>query len=359
MKLKRHQELQGKFANLVKSITVPIENSSDVASAIFSLFMGIGFTIYLFNSWYIAKDLTELSSPLYLTVVCFMSFNFTMRPVTSMLLGSKLSNHSMILQFLATFLILNVIENDWTSIIDAILSNQSLSIMIFAGVILAYAINYLMPIRVMYSNLGECRMAEAKLVKTQSSPFPTKRDINTASIHEAGHALVFAAAEGIPDSFKVTINDKSRLDSTLGQVSFARPGHLLNTGPELEFEILLKLGGLCAERTVFGEHADGGGSDIERYQSVARHYLNSGFSNLPYFNEPQTLLETEVNNQSINELKDAYTTKLVEFMDSNKILLVELSELLKEKKVLRKEDLMPFFGRATIPEWMPAVNFSE
>lgn len=358
MKQKRHHELLGKLSKLLKSIPAPTESISEVANAFLTLCMGIAFSTYLINSWFIAKNLNELTAPLYLTVVCLMSFNFIMRPITSMLFGAKLSKHSLILQFLATFLLVNVIENDATTIIDNIMANQQLSLMVLAGVVIAFAINYVLPIRLIHTEYRESRMGEARLMKAQSSISPTERDINTAAIHEAGHALIYSAAEGIPDSFKVVLNDKNRSDATLGQVTCPRSGHFLNTGTELDFEMLLKLGGLAAELAVFGEHADGGRSDIDSYQNLARHYLKAGYSELPYYNEPESQLEVDVNCQSINVLKEEYLTKLVAFMEANKLLLVELSEVLKDKEMLQIEDLLPFFEKSVIPDWMPRVNLS-
>ncbi|MDW1949244.1 hypothetical protein R7P34_18650 [Vibrio sp. 780] len=45
-------------------------------------------------------------------------------------------------------------------------------------------------------------------------------------------------------------------------------------------------------------------------------------------------------------------------MEANKLLLVELSEVLKDKEMLQIEDLLPFFEKSVIPDWMPRVNLS-
>lgn len=91
------------------------------------------------------------------------------------------------------------------------------------------------------------------------------------AIHEAGHAIVTLAA-GMDELIRVMINRRVPLDdtgSTLGHVEYRRRQCVCETEDSLMARIDIHLGGIAAERLVFGHHSTSGGGGLNSDLRIA------------------------------------------------------------------------------------------
>jgi hypothetical protein len=186
---------------------------------------------------------------------------------------------------------------------------------------------------------------------------PTERDNRVTSVHEAGHALVYAALGFLPNEVKIVLHDQSKL-GVLGYVSAGEWGewkHLLTSRTFAEWEMLLFLGGQAAEKVLLGEASLGSRSDMVYWEVRAKAYLSHGFG-FTYFNHPDTQLEVGQNQLSLDVLRDNQRTLLQKFFDENKQVLDDLAFAVAEKRELSKSDLVPFLARVQFLDGFPKPN---
>lgn len=91
------------------------------------------------------------------------------------------------------------------------------------------------------------------------------------AVHEAGHAIAARLTEGADQVHKITIIPRGR---SLGLTSYlpAEEKHSRKRS-ELKAVLVAMLGGLCAERIVFGESGTGVGNDLQRVTQIARRMI--------------------------------------------------------------------------------------
>jgi hypothetical protein len=183
---------------------------------------------------------------------------------------------------------------------------------------------------------------------------PTERDNRVTSVHEAGHALVYAALGFLPNEVKIVLHDQSKL-GVLGYVSAGEWKHLLTSRTFAEWEMLLFLEGQVAEEVLLGEASLGSRSDMVYWEVRAKAYLSNGFS-FTYFNHPDTQLEVGQNQLSLDVLRDNQRTLLQKFFDENKQVLDDLAFAVAEKRELAKSDLVPFLARVQFIDGFPKPN---
>ncbi len=183
---------------------------------------------------------------------------------------------------------------------------------------------------------------------------PTERDNRVTSVHEAGHALVYAALRFLPNEVKIVLHDQSKL-GVLGYVSAVEWKHLLTSRTFAEWEMLLFLGGQVAEEVLLGKASLGSRSDMVYWEVRAKSYLSNGFG-FTYFNHPDTQLEVGQNQLSLDVLRDNQRTLLKKFFDENRQVLDELAFTVAEKRELTKSDLTPFLARVQFIDGFPKPN---
>lgn len=96
-------------------------------------------------------------------------------------------------------------------------------------------------------------------------------ELRRVAIHEAGHALVTLVAS-MDELLWVVINRRVPLDdtgSTLGHVEYRRRQSVCETEDSLMARIGIQMGGIAAERVVFGHHSTSGGGGLNSDLRIA------------------------------------------------------------------------------------------
>jgi len=172
------------------------------------------------------------------------------------------------------------------------------------------------------------------------------------SIHEMGHCLLglIASASGYhPNVVMVKINLFA--PKTPGYTVFeSSTNSNIYKREELTSHLMILLGGRIAEEVVYGQSVTTGASDdIEKATNIAidmvqKYALTSPNKHLPPSLYPSVLSEKakEKVDEEVHLHLLSATTIAFEYLVKCKNLLVESSELLLHKKVLRKQDIMTF-----------------
>lgn len=106
--------------------------------------------------------------------------------------------------------------------------------------------------------------------------------------------------------------------------------------------MLLCLAGSVAESVVHEQHINGCSSDFKEWEVEAKRFLSNDFGGF-FFKLPHNALELEHNIKALKEMKATQIKTLEAFFNSNKSVLINLSESLEKKKVMTKKDLLPYF----------------
>jgi cell division protease FtsH len=93
----------------------------------------------------------------------------------------------------------------------------------------------------------------------------TERDIKTAAVHEAGHAIM-CLVTGV-DVLKVSITPFT--SGAGGVTQSAQPENKLLTAAEVEDKILFLLGGYAAEKQILGQRSVGASDDLQKVSELA------------------------------------------------------------------------------------------
>ena len=180
----------------------------------------------------------------------------------------------------------------------------------------------------------------------------TDRDRRYAAAHEAGHTLVYAALDPLPDDVQMTILDQSDATGTLGFVTRVKGPHQLEESVFAEWDMLVFLAGKIGESRLIGETTLGSSSDFTRWVDVAKTYLSNHYDGI-YYPEPKNEFEQKHNVERLSALHKAQTARLNELFDQNAGLLRELNDALLEKRTLPRDELVPFLSRVALPSGFP------
>lgn len=185
-------------------------------------------------------------------------------------------------------------------------------------------------------------------------PLPlTERDIELIAVHEGGHALAALAL-----GQEVIVATIERYGKTgLGHIRHMPvEEHVLTTAEDIEKSLLISLASLAAEN-VLGERTPGTVSDLDNVKRLIVLLISQGIIGSPLM----VKMPKETGGQTVGaalpiaELTDDghvlatryYNHRLVEaeaLMDSHKVELRKLADLLKEKKTIYYEQVMECIG---------------
>jgi cell division protease FtsH len=182
------------------------------------------------------------------------------------------------------------------------------------------------------------------------------------AFHEAGHAMV---AEHVPTGQPVhKISIIPRGVSALGfTLQLPVEEKFLSTEDELKDQLAILLGGRLAEQIVLGSISTGAQNDLEKASEIARNMVcNLGMSKkmgpLTYGKRQQfQFLETETSeyrnysdetarliDTEIMALVDEAETRAREIITGNRSALEKLADLLQEKEVINREEMLALLG---------------
>lgn len=237
---------------------------------------------------------------------------------------------------------------DVAALVQSIESKPAASIAVVAGFLVVYAAFSALPSR-RYSGVIRSAVAMPGIVggavsaniRRPRSPQAVRR----TAVHEAGHALLYAALPELPAKMTVTVLAKiSMTDVYRGSVASDWDWTEAETESAMRLRMLIDLGGTVAEQVVFGERADGAGGDNERWTVVAERYLACGFGE-PYFGPPANASQTEHNRLVLGALKSAQYSALIEFCQLNRAVMDDMTERLVETSQLDRADVAQLLER--------------
>lgn len=180
---------------------------------------------------------------------------------------------------------------------------------------------------------------------------PTLWDDEATAAHEAGHALLHAALDRLPDGFVAVIEQNSEA-GWLGFVTGVGEGTLLTSRVFSEWRMLMLLSGKAGEKALRGCETLGAKSDYQYWLAEANSYLSSGF-NGEFYASPQSDVQRLCNKQALDDLQQDQEATLDEFFALNRVAHAELSNALLNQRRLDIEALSNFMERVKFPGGFP------
>ncbi|MCQ8128240.1 ATP-dependent zinc metalloprotease FtsH [Methylomonas rivi] len=183
--------------------------------------------------------------------------------------------------------------------------------------------------------------------------------------HEAGHALV---AETVPTGQPVhKISIIPRGVSALGfTLQLPVEEKYLSTEAELKDQLAILLGGRVAEQLALDSVSTGAQNDLEKASEIARNMvcylgMSEKLGPLIYGHRQQLqFLSGDVSEQrnyseetarvvdaEIKQLVENAQTRAMEILSAKRVLLDRLAELLQEKEVIQREDMLALIAQKT------------
>lgn len=182
----------------------------------------------------------------------------------------------------------------------------------------------------------------------------TSKDISITCLHEAGHALVYAALPNIPEQFRMKALPQTDGRGRLGSITSVEWNGILRPKDFLLIQLLMLLAGQQAEKCIFNEIFDGAHSDLRHWQQEAENYLMLGFGGF-YFSPIEDDYEAEQNRLTLEKLRDEQSDLLLKFFKLNQQVLEDLAKELQAKGRLLKDDIEPFLAKVQFVDGFPEL----
>lgn len=184
----------------------------------------------------------------------------------------------------------------------------------------------------------------------------TKKEKRTIAFHEAGHATVSWMLEHAAPLVKVTIVPRGQ---SLGAAWYLPEERMIVQTEQMLDEMCATLGGRASEQVIFNKISTGALNDLEKVTKQARaivavYGLNEKIGNLTYydssgqgdysFTKPYSENTAQIIDEEIHKIIDIQYQRAIEILKENKAKLSALAELLLEKEVIFRDDLVRIFG---------------
>ena len=196
------------------------------------------------------------------------------------------------------------------------------------------------------------------------------------AFHEAGHATVSWMLEHASPLVKVTIVPRGQ---SLGAAWYLPEERLIVRPNQMLDEMCATLGGRAAEKVIFNEISTGALSDLEKVTKQARamvtvYGLNDKVGNLTYydssgqndygFSKPYSEQTAELIDNEISDIIENQYKRAIDLLEKHKDKLTELAEVLLEREVIFKDDLLKIFGerpfqKETTVNTTPETNLEQ
>lgn len=188
----------------------------------------------------------------------------------------------------------------------------------------------------------------------------TPKEKKTIAYHEAGHATVSWMLEHAAPLVKVTIVPRGQ---SLGAAWYLPAERMIVHTDQMLDEMCAALGGRAAEKIIFNKISTGALSDLEKVTKQARamvtvYGLNETVGNITYYDssgndafvKPYSEDTARKIDEEISKMIEAQYFRAIELLKNNKEKLTILAELLLEKEVIFKDDLLKIFGERPFEE---------
>ncbi|QTE23814.1 ATP-dependent zinc metalloprotease FtsH [Polaribacter cellanae] len=183
----------------------------------------------------------------------------------------------------------------------------------------------------------------------------TPKEKKVIAYHEAGHATVSWMLEHAAPLVKVTIVPRGQ---SLGAAWYLPAERMIVQTEQMLDEMCATLGGRAAEKIIFNKISTGALSDLEKVTKQARamvtvYGLNDEVGNITYYDssgndafvKPYSDDTAKKIDAEISKMIEAQYIRAIELLTKNKEKLTTLAELLLEKEVIFKDDLLKIFGK--------------
>jgi len=185
----------------------------------------------------------------------------------------------------------------------------------------------------------------------------TKREKRTIAFHEAGHATTSWMLEHAAPLVKVTIVPRGQ---SLGAAWYLPEERMIVQTEQMLDEMCATLGGRAAEEVIFNKISTGALNDLEKVTKQARaivtvYGLNEKIGNLTYydssgqgdytFTKPYSEETAQIIDKEIHKIIDVQYQRAKNILSKHKDELTTLAELLLEKEVIFRDDLLRIFGK--------------
>jgi cell division protease FtsH len=188
----------------------------------------------------------------------------------------------------------------------------------------------------------------------------TPKEKEVIAFHEAGHATISWMLEHAAPLVKVTIVPRGQ---SLGAAWYLPAERMIVQTEQMLDEMCATLGGRAAEKIIFNKISTGALSDLEKVTKQARamvtvYGLNEEVGNLTYYDssgndsfvKPYSEETAKKIDKEISKMIEAQYERAIELLGKNKDKLTVLAELLLEKEVIFKDDLLKIFGKRPFDE---------
>ena len=188
----------------------------------------------------------------------------------------------------------------------------------------------------------------------------TPKEKKAIAYHEAGHATVSWMLEHAAPLVKVTIVPRGQ---SLGAAWYLPAERMIVQTDQMLDEMCATLGGRAAEKIIFDKISTGALSDLEKVTKQARamvtvYGLNEEVGNITYYDssgndafvKPYSEETAKTIDKEISKMIEAQYQRAIKLLEANKEKLTTLAELLLEKEVIFKDDLMKIFGKRPFDE---------
>ncbi|HLD70585.1 MAG TPA: ATP-dependent zinc metalloprotease FtsH [Negativicutes bacterium] len=189
----------------------------------------------------------------------------------------------------------------------------------------------------------------------------SKKEKEIVAYHEAGHALVSASTPGTEPVRKISIISRGMAGGYTLQIPSEE--NKLRTKTQFLAEIATLLGGMAAERLVFGEMTTGASNDLEKASHLARRIVKDwGMSTLGpiSFDDKESMMMGGFGSQ--NNYSEAVAEKIdkeieailrgaekraTEIVAKRRDMLEKIAKTLVEKETIEREEFEKIMGVKT------------
>ncbi|MBR2310776.1 MAG: AAA family ATPase [Oscillospiraceae bacterium] len=156
----------------------------------------------------------------------------------------------------------------------------------------------------------------------------TQEELRKTAVHELGHAFVMLGAE--PKELPKIVSIRNHAGS-LGRVAPADQDHHNRTEKELLKHIAILLGGMNAEKVIYGTHDTGCLSDYRRAKNVAADMIKN-FGMVTYGETPKEIIKSAdaMSMELILQHKDAFEPLVQQLLQQKEMTGTELEKALKK-----------------------------
>ncbi len=188
----------------------------------------------------------------------------------------------------------------------------------------------------------------------------SKKEKEITAYHEAGHALVSSSIPGTDPVRKISIISRGMAGGYTFQVQSEE--NKLRTKTQFLAEIATLMGGMCAEKLMFGEMSTGASNDLEKASHLARKIVKEwGMSSLGPISfgdkEEMVFLGKEISEQrnysevvaekidhEVETIIKGAEKRAAEILAKRKNMLEKIAKTLVEKETIEREEFEKIMG---------------